>query len=112
MPDKPYLAVGVTEDGRVWGGHFGMAPFFALFDRQGNFVARRFNPHGAGHAHGHHDDPGLIVRLLHDCGVFIGRRMGEASRQRLVARWGIETVITTERDPQAAVQAYLTQQTT
>lgn len=104
---KPWIAVAITEDNRMWGGHFGMAPYYALYDRQGNLVERRFNPHGAGHAHGHHDDPRRIVALLSDCGVFIGRRMGEASRRRLVTQMGVEAVLTTERDPQAAVRAYL-----
>ncbi len=106
---RPYIAVAVDEEGKVWGGHFGMAPTYFVYDRRGRFVESRSNPHGArrGQKVTHHDDPRLIVNLLPDCDVFIGRRMGETSRKRLVQNLGVEPVLTDSRDPTEAVQVYL-----
>jgi predicted Fe-Mo cluster-binding NifX family protein len=105
-----YIALSVDESGtKMWNGHFGMSPQFFIYDRQGNRVEVRENPHGfkRGEKHEHHDDPQRIVKLLADCKVFIARRMGEQSRRQLVRKMDIETVLTDETDPQAALKAYL-----
>ena len=74
-------------------------------------MEERQNPYGAGQgtAHQHHDDPKLIIALLPECAVFIGRRMGEDSKRKLAAKFGIEAVLTTEKTPEDALRAYLAQ---
>lgn len=111
MSETKYIAIGVDQNGKVWRGHFGMAPCYRLYDRSGNLMEERQNPYGAGGGgkHAHHDNPLLIVNLLSDCSVFIANRMGDASKQKLVQDFGIETVLTEEKDPQAALSAYLNQ---
>ena len=111
MPEsrRSFIAVAVDEQGQVWSGHFGMAPMYFIYDQQGNLRERRSNPYGAcrGEKHQHHDDPRLIVNLLPECGVFIGRRMGEASRRKLAQNLGVEPVLTQEQDPTEAVRIWL-----
>ena len=106
---KQFIALGVDKKGQIWGGHFGIAPQYNLYDRSGHLVEERQNPYGAGNGekHSHHDDPKLIVNLLSDCGVFIARRMGEKSKRNLAEKLGIETVLVEEKDPQVALGAYL-----
>ena len=108
-PSRPYLAVAVDEQGRLWGGHFGIAPVYYIYDRQGNLREKRPNPYGVrrGEKHTHHDDPKRIVNLLSDCGVFIGKRMGETSRRRLAENLGVQPVLTRAQGPDEAVRAYL-----
>jgi len=108
MTDK-LIAIGVDENSQVWRGHFGMSPRFQLYDRSGNLAEERINPYGArgSEKHAHHDNPKLIVDLLSDCDVFIANRMGDASKQKLVQGFGIEAVLTEEKEPKAALAAYL-----
>ena len=98
------IAVAVGKDGRVWKSHFGMAPFYWIFDAEGHLLERRENPHARKR---HPDDPGRIVDLLPECGTFIGRRMGDESRRRLAGSLGVKPMLVTEEDPLAAVRAYL-----
>ena len=109
---RPYVAVAVDENGRMWGGHFGIAPVYAIYDREGRLREHRSNPYGArrGQKVTHHDNPRLIVALLSDCSVFIGRRMGEGSRRHLAEHLGVIPVLTRAKDPQEAVQAWLASQ--
>ncbi len=109
---RPYVAVAVDESGRTWGGHFGIAPVYAIYDREGRLREQRPNPYGArrGQKATHHDNPRLIVDLLADCGVFIGKRMGEGSRRHLTEKLGVISVLTRAQDPQKAVRAWLTSQ--
>ena len=105
---RSYLAVAVDENGRLWGGHFGIAPVYYVYDRAGHLREQRPNPYGArrGQKVTHHDNPRLIVELLADCGVFIGRRMGEASRRRLAEHLGVIPVLTQAQEPLQAVRAW------
>jgi len=108
MREKSLIAIGVDREGQLWSGHFGMSPQYYLYDFDSNLVEKRPNPYGAGDgAHHHHDNPRLIVDLLPECGVFIARRMGDDSKRNLAARLGIRPVITDEKEPQAALAAYL-----
>jgi predicted Fe-Mo cluster-binding NifX family protein len=103
--DRVHIAVGVENAETLWADHFGMAPFFAIYDRAGTLIEMRENPYsGAGHAKKHHGAPQQIVDLLPECGVFIAHSMGKRS---VVDENGIHTVITTEQVPLDALQAYL-----
>lgn len=103
------IAVAVSEDETLWGGHFGMAPVYYIYDRQGQLLEKRPNPYGArrGEKHVHHDDPQRIVKLLSDCRTFVGKRMGEASKQKLAQNLGVETFLIRAETPEKALQAYL-----
>jgi len=109
MDSKNHIAIGVDAQEKLWNGHFGMAAYFYIYDREGKLLEKRDNPYGVkpGIKHEHHDDPKRIVALLHDCDTFIARRMGEQSRRNLVEKLGIETLITEEKDPETAMKAYL-----
>ena len=108
MTESKLIAIGVDQKGQIWGGHFGIAPQYNLYDRAGKLVEERQNPYGAGSGeHKHHDSPKLIVDLLPDCGVFIARRMGGGSKKKLVKNLGVEIVLTEKKDAQIAVKAYL-----
>jgi len=106
---RTLIALATDGKGRLWGGHFGMAPVYLLYSPAGELVEERQNPYGAGHGHQHHDDPKLIIDLLPECAVFIGRRMGEDSKRKLAEKFGINAVLTTEKTPEAALRAYLHQ---
>ncbi len=99
------IAVGADHEGRVWTRHFGMAPFYYIFDRQGALLEKRENPYSA--AGKDHDDPTLIVQLLPECDTFLARRMGAKSRHKLAELPGVKPVLVTETEAAAAVHSYL-----
>lgn len=109
--DRIALAVGATESGALWGDHFGVAPFYFLFDRNGALIEKRRNPHGGanGGKAAHHGNPQLIVDLLPECSVWIGRQIGEGGekRRRIVEQAGIEIVSSEAREAEAAAREYL-----
>jgi len=109
LKDYKFIAIGVDQKNQIWKGHFGMAFQYNLYDFSGRLTEERKNPYGVGNDGNlkHHDNPTLIVNLLPDCRVFIARRMGGASAQKLSQKLGVETVITEEINPQAAVDTYL-----
>ena len=109
MEKKRLIALGTNPEGELWNGHFGMASFYYVYDREGNLLKKRENPYSAkpGIKHEHHDDPELIVAFLADCSTFIAHRMGEESRQKLASNLGIETVLTKEKEPELALREYL-----
>ncbi len=110
-PQRTLIAIASDGKGRLWGGHFGIAPVYLLYSPSGDLVEERQNPYGAGQgkAQQHHDDPKLIIELLPECAVFIGRRMGEDSKRKLAAKFDIEAVLTTEKTPEEALRVYLGQ---
>ena len=108
MNDRRYIAIGTNTEGSLWSGHFGMSPRFAIYSPTGELVEVRPNPYGAGNGPAaHHDNPRLIVELLHDCGVFIAQRMGDDSRRNLVERQGVRPVLTEAKTVEIALHAYL-----
>ncbi len=111
MSGERVIAVGVGSDGQVWSAHFGMAPWYYVYDREGTLVERQANPY-AGGGEKHHDDPQRIAALLPECRVFIARRMGATSREQLAQVLGISPVLTQVTDPDQAVSAYLVERGT
>ncbi len=103
--ERKNIAVGVNKDEKtVWRGHFGISPFYFIYDDKGNFLEKRVNPYSKGQ---HHDEPRLIVDFLSDCGVFIGKRMGDESRRKLAEVLKIETCLADTKGVQLAVKEYL-----
>ncbi|NOX65798.1 MAG: hypothetical protein GXO85_08355 [Chlorobi bacterium] len=111
MNTKDNIAVAVNKNTKLWPGHFGISPYYYIYDRDRNLIEKRINPHGAGHTnHSHHDDdnqPKMIKEILNDCDVFIGKRMGEKSKQKLAEKLGVTTILTKETDPIKAIEEYL-----
>ena len=107
MTDRKHIAVGVDSEGRMWTGHFGLAPAFDIYDRSGGLVEHRINPYRAGGEKKSHHTPGPIAELLPECGVFLARAMGDESKRKLLENLGVEPVITTSDDPAAALHEYL-----
>ena len=73
-------------------------------------IEKRINPHGVGHEGKHsHDEeqPLLIKKILHDCRIFVGKRMGEGSKKKLSQKLGIETVLTKKIEPKEVVKEIL-----
>ncbi len=106
---RTLIAIATDGNGRLWSGHFGIAPLYLIYSSQGDLVEERQNPYGAGQgkAHQHHDDPRLIINLLPECAVFIGRRMGEESKRKLAQKFGIDAVLIDRKTPEEALRAYL-----
>ena len=104
MIDEHAIAVGVGPDGQIWTKHFGMAPYYYVFDRQGNLLEKRENPHSTAT---HHDDPTLIAEILPECDTYLARRMGSRSRKKLMEEMGITPVLVSETNPKTAVREYL-----
>ena len=103
--ERKFIAVGVNKDEKtVWHGHFGISPYYFIYDYDGNFIEKRENPYSKGQ---HHDEPQLIVNFLSDCNVFIGKRMGEESRKKLVEKLNIKTYLTNTKDVELAVKEFL-----
>jgi len=104
MQERNSIAIGVGTEGKIWPGHFGMSPFYYIYDRQGNLLEKRPNPYAKLK---HHDNPRLIVDLLPECSIFIARRMGQESKQTLIKNLGIEAITTSEEMPETALKDYL-----
>lgn len=106
------IAVAVDKLDKMWKGHFGISPVYQIFNREGIFVEKRVNPHGAGnddkHGHNHDDDQPIVIKqLLNDCSTFIGKRMGEESKLKLAQKLGIETILVKSDDPIVALNTFL-----
>lgn len=103
---KRYLAVAVDADEvTVWDDHFGEAPRFHLYDPHGQFVEARDNPYWQ-EGHDSHAGPKRIVELLPECGVFIGREMGNGQKI-LPTKFGVQPFITTKTTVREALDHYL-----
>jgi len=108
VTQKNLIAIAVKENDELWGGHFGMAPFYKLYSYNGQLIERRENPFGVGHGkHKHHDNPKIILDLLNDCKVFIAKRIGKESNKKKLESKGVVTFIANETDPQLALCEYL-----
>ena len=107
--EEKNIAVAVNKIDKVWHGHFGISPFFQIYNREGELIEKRINPHGAGHSKLDHDEnkPLLIKEILDDCSVFIGKRMGEKSKKILLDKFYVETIFTDETDPEITVKSFL-----
>lgn len=93
--NRKNIACGVEESGLMWKGHFGISPYFDIYDENKIFVERRLNPYGtASGSHNHHDNPMLIIEFLSDCGIFVAKRMGQESIIKLEEKFGIKPIIT------------------
>lgn len=104
------IAVAVNKNNKLWPGHFGIAPYYNIYDKDKNLIEKRLNPHGTGHSHHTHEDanqPKLIKEILHGCNVFIGKRMGEKNKKKLAEKLGVTTFLTKETDPLKALEEYL-----
>ena len=105
-----FIAVGVNKLDKIWHGHFGVSPYFQIYNAGGELIEKRINPHGLGHQgkHTHGDEQHLLVKeILHDCKIFVGKKMGEGSQQKLSQKLGIETVLTEKTDPEEVVKEIL-----
>jgi len=104
---KDNIAVAVNKNTKLWPGHFGIAPYYNIYDRNKNLIEKRLNPHGSNHSHEDDNQPKMIKEILHDCNVFIGKRMGEKSKLKLAEKLGVTTILTKETDPVKAIEDYL-----
>ncbi|NCC31194.1 MAG: hypothetical protein EOM24_04115 [Chloroflexia bacterium] len=105
MSERTQIAVGVDVAGQIWRGHFGMAPAYQIYDRAGSLLTTRVNPHaGVQDGPKHHHTPQFIVDLLPECGIFIGRVMGQPD---VLARFGVTAVRSEDADPAQAIRVYL-----
>lgn len=109
MSNQNNIAVAVNKNDKIWPGHFGIAPHYNIYSQEKILVEKRLNPHGAGNSSHNHDDnqPKLIKEILHDCVVYIGKRMGEKSKLKLAEKLGVTTILTKETDPVEAIEEYL-----
>jgi predicted Fe-Mo cluster-binding NifX family protein len=105
-----YIAVGVNKLDKVWYGHFGVSPYFQVYNGNGEMIEKRINPHGVGqegkHTHGD-EQPLLIKEILQDCKIFVGKKMGKGSKLKLEKKLGIETILTENIEPQEVVKEFL-----
>lgn len=103
-----------TGDGTTISMHFGQAPQYVVVTVEDGKVAGRevrskaFHHHGPeGHSHEHGDGPHAeMAAAISDCTVMLVGGMGRPAYASLKAK-GIEPVITSVRDIDEAVQAYL-----
>ncbi len=103
--ERKYIAVGVDDEGKIWKGHFGIAPVYLIFDEMKNMIEKRINPYGANSEnHSHHDNPNLIISFLNDCKIFVAKRMGQESRVKLKENFGILPFLTDKTSPEEAIK--------
>ncbi len=100
-----FIAIATDRDGiSLWDGHFGVSPMYTLFDHNGNLVKQIENPYSSDK---HHDNPSLIVDLLKDADLFIGKNMGKKSREKLTRQLGIKSILVNTKDIYGAVNFFL-----
>ncbi|WP_198014770.1 methyltransferase domain-containing protein [Hippea sp. KM1] len=100
------IAVATGKDKRsIWKGHFGMSPFYSIFDNDGNLIEQKENPYAKGDKH--HDDPNLIVNLLDNVYLFIAHNMGKKSREKLTKELGIKSLLVDTEDIYSAIDYFL-----
>ncbi len=104
MNSKNKIAIAIDEDGQIWKGHFGIAPYYLIYDNNKSFIEKRLNPYGAkSEKHSHHDNPKLIINFLSDCKIFVGKRMGRESEIKLKQNFGIEAFLTDIAEPETVI---------
>ena len=104
---KNNIAIAVNKNENIWYGHFGISPYFLIFDNSGKLKDKRINPHGAGHSQLYHDNPKLIIESLNDCDVFVGKKMGAKGKNILAEKFGIKTILTKENNVKLFLKNYL-----
>lgn len=106
MSTEERIAIGVNEDGAVWAEHFGIAPYFQIYDTGGRLLETRPNPASmAENQEQGHSNPLHVEYLLNDCQVYIAGLTGYY--MEFVEKRGIRVLTTSETDPLTAIQAYL-----
>ncbi|MCD6579517.1 dinitrogenase iron-molybdenum cofactor biosynthesis protein [bacterium] len=84
------IAIGSRDGEKLQIGHFGMSPFFMLYeiDEEGNakFLEKMINPLSNPKLHKHADTKD-IMDLLPYIEVFIGKRMGKESKINIKAKF-------------------------
>ncbi len=92
------IAIGSIDGEKLQIGHFGMSPFFMLYEitEKGNakFLEKMINPMSDPKLHKHADTKD-IMRLLPHIDVFIGKRMGKESKINIKTKFN-KTAITYE----------------
>ena len=106
MAEEKRIAIGVTQNGAMWDGHFGMSPAYQIYDSARQLLETRTNPVGVGQeGEKEHGNPLQTLDLLQDCNVFITRLTGFYIKQ--VERAGVEVITTELDDPLQALDEYL-----
>ncbi len=101
------IAVAVNGKGKIFGGHFGSAPKYLIFNNSGKFLNEIENSHDPKKTKVHHDNPKLIKELLNDISVFIGKHFGEKSKEKLINKLRITPFDTKFTEPEKAIEEYL-----
>ncbi len=111
MNSDKFIAVATDKDCEVWKRHFGITYSFSLFDMNGNFTKEVKNPYAiTEYGQEHQSKPDLIVELLPQCNVFIGKKMGKDSFEIIKEKLGITPFITSKKAPLDAVKEYFAKQ--
>ena len=92
------IAIGTIDGAKLQIGHFGMSPFFMIYEIDENknvkFLEKMKNPYSDPKKHKHADTKD-IMGLLPEIDVFIGKRMGAQSKINIKERFD-KTAITYE----------------
>ncbi len=102
---KNLIAVATAKDKKsLWPGHFGVSPFYSIFDEEGNLIETRENPFSKDK---HHDDPFKVKEFLSDVSTFVGKNMGQKSRKKLTEKLKVRTMLVDAEDIYDAIKYYL-----
>ena len=101
------IAVAIDSNAQVFKGHFGSAAAYKIYDVEGKLIEEIENPHDPRKTKVHHDNPSLIIALLPQVGVFIGRKFGEQSAEKLRKKFGIIVWKTESILPSVAIEEFL-----
>jgi len=80
-----------TQDGEKISNHFGMAPYYRVFDIEANKVMhdtlrekphKQSHEHSTNHEHGHHGLGTRALETINDCQVLICGGMGQPAFQK------------------------------
>ena len=103
-------AVGTDDRKTIRKGHFGDSRHYLVLEiLNAEVVARewRDNPHTKDEKEKkHHGQPQQIIKLLRDCGLFMGRGFGKKSLEEITSR-GIDCIITDIENIDQAISSYL-----
>ena len=108
MANQKNIAIGINKNDVIWYSNFSNAPYFMIFDSEGNIIGKKINPYGAGQkTFLENTSPQLIIDILKDCSVFVSTKIGEKVKKILKDKYGIEAIATDEKDPKKFLIDYL-----
>lgn len=102
MSNSPRIAIAVDRNGQLWEKYFCTAPYFAIYTAEGTRLDIRANPYN-NLKNKPVQNPQLLINLLAECQVFIGKTIAMPEH---IAEFNVMAIETSAPTPLAAIAEF------